>query len=144
MTKRLSEIDLELAQQVADLAGAPVPQEAGPENHGKKAKGLSQTEAIAPGSKGATIATRRVALTIADGPMHSHTMAWLQHSRQVERFLSPLCPKRIQSLLQPNSFKEAFQMAKGVEDFVDAYTFALAQHKNFDREMQGFPTMVAY
>ncbi|KAK4555965.1 catalase 1 [Recurvomyces mirabilis] len=51
MTKRLSEIDLELASQVSHLAGAPVSQEAGRENNGKKVKGILQTEAIAPGIK---------------------------------------------------------------------------------------------
>ena len=46
--------------------------------------------------------------------------------------------------VQPNSFKEAVQMAKGAKDFVDAYTFAISQHKNFDRELQGLSQMVAY
>ena len=35
-------------------------------------------------------------------------------------------------------------MAKGAKDFVDAYTFEISQHKNFEREMKGFPMMVAF
>ena len=64
MCQRLSDIDLHLAQAVAEMAGAPVPQKAGRANHGKKAKGLSQVD-FAP--EVPTIATRRVAIIIADG-----------------------------------------------------------------------------
>jgi catalase len=46
--------------------------------------------------------------------------------------------------VSPQSFKEAIQMAKGAKDFVDAYTFAISQHKNFERETQGLNAMVAY
>lgn len=35
-------------------------------------------------------------------------------------------------------------MAKGAADFVDRYFFAISQHKNLDRELQGYPQMVAY
>ncbi len=35
-------------------------------------------------------------------------------------------------------------MAKGAKDFVDAYTFNISQHKNFDLEMDGLSSMVAY
>ncbi|KAK7186909.1 catalase-domain-containing protein [Paraphaeosphaeria sporulosa] len=48
------------------------------------------------------------------------------------------------SEVSPQSFKEAIQMAKGAKDFVDAYTFAISQHKNFDRETAGLNAMVAY
>ncbi|EKG13864.1 Catalase [Macrophomina phaseolina MS6] len=64
MCERLTEIDIGLAQQVAELVGAPIPQEAKRANHGKKAKGLSQFEFM---PKEPTIATRRVAIIIADG-----------------------------------------------------------------------------
>lgn len=64
MTKRLTDVDLSLAQTVAEMVGGEIPQSAGRPNHGKKAKGLSQTE-FAP--KTPTIATRRVAIIIADG-----------------------------------------------------------------------------
>lgn len=64
LATRLADIDLDLAQQVAELVGAKVPQKAGNPNHGKKAKGLSQLE-YAPVKP--TIATRRIAIIIADG-----------------------------------------------------------------------------
>ncbi|KAK9234006.1 catalase [Lipomyces kononenkoae] len=64
MTMRLAEIDLPLAQQVATMVGAPTPEKAGKQNHGKKAKGLSQLD-FAP--KSPTIASRRIAIIIADG-----------------------------------------------------------------------------
>jgi catalase len=35
-------------------------------------------------------------------------------------------------------------MAKDATDFVSAYTFAISQHKNFDRELAGLNAMVAY
>jgi catalase len=46
--------------------------------------------------------------------------------------------------VQPDSFKEAIKMAKGAKDFIDAYTYAISQHKNFDRELEGLSSMVAY
>ncbi|KUI65198.1 Catalase-1 [Cytospora mali] len=64
LATRLADIDLDLAQQVAELVGAKVPQEAGNSNHGKKSKGLSQFDY--PSFK-PTIASRRVAIIIADG-----------------------------------------------------------------------------
>ena len=64
LATRLAEIDLDLAQQVAELVGAKVPQSEGNPNHGKKAKGLSQFE-YEP--EKLTIASRRVAIMIADG-----------------------------------------------------------------------------
>ncbi|KAI9689896.1 MAG: catalase A [Bathelium mastoideum] len=64
ISERLANIDLGLAQQVAEQAGAKPPQKAGIANHGKKAKGLSQLEFL---PKEPTIATRRVAILIADG-----------------------------------------------------------------------------
>lgn len=64
MCDRLAEIDVSLAQQVAELVGGDIPQEAKRANHGKKAKGLSQFDFM-PATP--TIATRRVAILIADG-----------------------------------------------------------------------------
>jgi catalase len=46
--------------------------------------------------------------------------------------------------VKPDSFKEMVKMAQGAVDFVDAYFYAISLHKNFEREMQGFPQMVAY
>ena len=48
------------------------------------------------------------------------------------------------SKVQPESFKETLAMAKGAKDFIDAYTYEISQHKNFERELKGFPMMVAY
>ena len=64
MSERLTDIDLGLAQSVAEMVGAPVPQKEGRPNHGKKAKGLSQMDFL---PKEPTIATRRIAIIIADG-----------------------------------------------------------------------------
>ncbi|GMF78201.1 unnamed protein product [Aspergillus oryzae] len=61
---RLAEIDLTLAQEVAELVGAPIPDKALRPNHGKRSKHLSQTEF--PG-KQPTIASRRIAIIIGDG-----------------------------------------------------------------------------
>ena len=64
MSQRLSEIDIGLAQQVAELVGGTKPEKQTRLNHGKTAKNLSQLEfpPVKP-----TIATRRVAIIIADG-----------------------------------------------------------------------------
>jgi catalase len=48
------------------------------------------------------------------------------------------------SQVQPESFKEAVQMAKGAKDFLSSYLFAISQHKNFERELAGLNAMVAY
>lgn len=64
MCQRLTDIDLSLAQSVAQQVGGQVPQKAGRPNHGKTAKGLSQTE-FAPSEP--TIESRRIAIIIADG-----------------------------------------------------------------------------
>ncbi|KAH8801575.1 catalase-like domain-containing protein [Xylogone sp. PMI_703] len=68
MTERLADIDLTLAQRVAEKVGGPIPQKAGRPNHGKRAKGLSQME-FTPEALGfkPSIASRQVALFIADG-----------------------------------------------------------------------------
>lgn len=63
MSQRLADIDLGLAQSVAEMVGGTIPQKAGRENHGKTSK-LSQTQ-FQP--KTPTIETRRVAILIADG-----------------------------------------------------------------------------
>jgi len=64
MCQRLGEIDLGLAQQVAEMVGAPIPKETTRPNHGKKAKGLSQFDFL---PEKPTIATRRIAILLADG-----------------------------------------------------------------------------
>jgi catalase len=64
MTMRLAYIDLELAQTVAEMVGGPVPEKASRPSHGKRAPHVSQTEFV---PEKPTIATRRVAIIIADG-----------------------------------------------------------------------------
>ena len=46
--------------------------------------------------------------------------------------------------VHPESFKETLQMVKGAKDFVDAYTFEISQHKNWQRELDGLSAQVAY
>lgn len=64
VSQRLADIDLELAQSVAKMVGSHIPEQAGRPNHGKKATALSQAE-FKPATP--TIASRRIAMTIADG-----------------------------------------------------------------------------
>jgi catalase len=68
MVTRLCDISLDLAQAVAEKAGAPTPTKAGRPNHGKKAKGLSQFD-FTPEAQGLapTISSRMVAIIVADG-----------------------------------------------------------------------------
>jgi catalase len=259
MCERLTEVDLNLAQQVAEIVGAPIPQTAKRENHGKKAKGLSQFDFL---PKEPTIATRRVAIIIADGydpvayngikaalisakalpftiaPRRSQIFAAGEEkgsknavvpNHHLEGMSSPLLfqaldcganlspgmrstmfdsifvpggAESVETLrksgralhwvreafghlkaigatgegvefvrdachvegmqfsrsgdvvdsygvvtataIKPESFKEAIKMVKGAKEFVDAYTYAISQHKNFDREMEGLSSMVAY
>lgn len=63
MAKRLAAINFDLSQKVAEMVGAEAPQESH-HNHGDKSKGISQLEYM-PANP--TIATRRVAIIIADG-----------------------------------------------------------------------------
>lgn len=68
MVERLCDIDLDLAKAVAEKAGTPTPEKAGRPNHGKTSKGLSQSD-FTTEAQGlpTTIATRMVAILIADG-----------------------------------------------------------------------------
>lgn len=238
--QRLAEIDIELAQGVAEMVGAKVPEKALRENHGKKFKGVSQTE-LQP--KVPTIETRRVAIIIADGydavaykgivaaltaakampftiapkrsaiyaageskdstsavkPDHhlegmrstmfdsifvpggaesvetlrknGRALHWVReayaHLKAIGAtgegvsFIRDACALPGMEFstnaevtdsygvvtaaeVQPHSFKEAVKMAKGAVDFVDVYLWNISQHKNFERELKGFPMMVAY
>lgn len=47
-------------------------------------------------------------------------------------------------VVEPESFKETINMVKGAKHFIDAYTYNISQHRNFDREMDGVSAMVAY
>lgn len=64
LVERLCDIDLGLAQTVAEMVGADMPEKAARVNHGRKAPGLSQFD-VPPVKP--TIASRRVAIIIADG-----------------------------------------------------------------------------
>ncbi|CAO2657924.1 Nn.00g071840.m01.CDS01 [Neocucurbitaria sp. VM-36] len=240
MCERLCEIDLALAQSVAEMVGADIPQEQTRPKHNKKAKGLSQLEYM-PATP--TIATRMVAILIADGydqVAYNGIKAALtaagalpftisprrnkiyadgeekgssggvvadhhlegQRSTMYDSVFIPGGAKSVETLrkngravhwvreafghlkaigatgeavafvrqavdlpgmdfstagdvvdsygvvtssqVQPEGFKEAVQMAKGAKDFVSAYTWAISQHKNFDRETAGLNAMVAY
>ncbi|KAJ5659208.1 hypothetical protein N7507_005659 [Penicillium longicatenatum] len=68
MTERIAVVSLELAQQVAANVGGNSPKEQLKPNKGQKAKGLSQLEYM---PEKPTIATRRIAILIADGFDHS-------------------------------------------------------------------------
>lgn len=241
LVERLTYIDLDLAQSVAEMVGAPIPQEAAQPNHGKKAKNLSQLDFLP--KHGPTIETRRVAIIIADGydpvayngikaalkaakalpftigprrspiyaageekgtgkgvtPDHhlegmrstmfdsvfipggadsvatlrknGRALHWVReafgHLKAIGataegvQLVKDACQLPGVQLsesaevvdsygvvtatqVHPQSFKEAVQMAKGAKDFVDAYFFAISQHKNFDREIDGLSAMVAY
>ena len=64
MTERLCDIDLELAQTVAEKVGAPTPTKPCKANTGQKSAGLIFTAYNAPEP---TIASRRVAILVGDG-----------------------------------------------------------------------------
>ncbi|MBE3042619.1 catalase, partial [Candidatus Bathyarchaeota archaeon] len=61
---RLAELDLPLAQAVAEMVGAPIPQKSLRSNHGKKSVRLSQLD-FSPKAPG--IISRRIAILISDG-----------------------------------------------------------------------------
>ncbi|KAI0901646.1 catalase [Annulohypoxylon nitens] len=64
MSQRLAEIDLGLAQTVAEMVGGSRPEKQTRANHGKKASKLSQLEFS---SAKPTITSRRIAMIVADG-----------------------------------------------------------------------------
>lgn len=64
VTQRLAEVDLSLAQAVAEMVGGPMPEHAGMSNHNKKTRGVSQFDFM-PSTP--TIESRRIAVIIADG-----------------------------------------------------------------------------
>lgn len=242
LCERLTDIDLELAQGVAEMVGAPIPEKAGRPNHGKTAKNLSQMDFL---PKKPTIESRRIAIIIADGfdpvayngmkaaltaagalpftiaprrtpikpatdsaingaaegvkPDHhlegmrstmfdaifvpggadsiktlrktGRAIHWIREAfghlkaigatGEAVEFVKDACALPgitfsesaevedsygvvTAKMVQPQSFKEAINMAKGAKDFVDAFTFEISQHKNWDREMKGLADQVAY
>lgn len=64
LSGRLADIDLGLAQSVSEMVGGPKIEKSNRPNHGRKAPGLSQMDFL---PKTPTIASRRIAILIADG-----------------------------------------------------------------------------
>jgi catalase len=44
----------------------------------------------------------------------------------------------------PTGITEALKMVKGAKTFLEAYAFNISQHRNFERELHGLTSMVAY
>lgn len=240
MVERLCDISLELAQAVAEKVGAPTPTKAKRQNHGKKAKGLSQTD-FTPEALGLapTIASRGVALIIADGfnlteyeavkavlsaegafcftigpkrqpvipagggkgvapdhhfegmrstmfdslyiPGGEHVSTLMKQGRVIHWIREAFghckaigatgeAVKLVQTAVgiegmifstnadvvdsygvvtagglgKPGGVKEGLKMLKGAKNFLDAYAFNISQHRNFQRELDGLTSMVAY
>ncbi|KAB8298939.1 hypothetical protein EYC80_001091 [Monilinia laxa] len=236
MVERLTDIDLGLAQAVAEKAGAPTPTKARRPNHGKKAKGLSQfdftSEAL---GLPPTIASRMVAIIIADGfnfleyeavksaltaagalpftigpkrqpikssggksvsadhhfegmrstlfdsiyvPGGEHVTALLKQGRVIHwvreafghckaigatgegvKLVKAACDVDGISFSTDSEVvdsygvvtagnvgktEEGLNMVKGAKSFLDAYTYNISQHRNFQRELDGLTSLVAY
>ena len=95
MVTRLTDIDLNLAVQVAELVGGPIPDKQGRPNHGKVAKGLSQDD-FTPEAMGLapTIVSRMVAIMIADGFNYSEYSAVKAALTAAGAFVFTIGPKR--------------------------------------------------
>lgn len=240
MCERLCDIDFDLAVAVAEKCGAPAPTKQGVPNHGRKSKGLSQSD-FTPEAQGlpTTIASRMVAILIADGfnmaeyeamkaaltaaqampftigpkrqhikasngaevsadhhfegnrstmydalyvPGGSHIATLKKNGRVVHWIREAFghckaigATGEAVELVQlacgvegmvfstagelsdcygvvtaselgktPESLKEALNMVKGATNFVDAFTYNISLHRNFDREADGLTSMVAY
>jgi len=241
MVERLADIDLGLAQAVAEKAGASNPTKAGRPNPGLTAKGLSVMD-FTPEALGLapTIASRMVAILIADGFNYTEYEAVKAALSAAGAFCFTIGPKRqpispsgggkgvspehhfegmrstafdtiyipggehiatlrkqgrvihwireafghlkaigatgeavtlvreacnVEGMLfssgadvvdsygvvtaggvgdGPSSVKEGLNMVKGAKHFVDAYAFNIAQHRNFQRELDGLADLIAY
>ena len=91
MVERLTEVDLSLAQAVAEKCGAPTPTKQTTPNHGKTLKGVSQFEHM---PKTPTIASRRIAILIADGYNHSEYAAIKAAVKAQSALPFTIAPKR--------------------------------------------------
>ncbi|TIA43000.1 catalase [Aureobasidium pullulans] len=240
MVERIADIDLDLAQGVAEMVGADIPEVAGRPNHGKKSKGLSQ-EDFPP--ENLTIATRMVAILIADGydavaynaikaalaaqgalpftiaprrtpiyaageskdsgkgvapdhnlegqrstmydaifiPGGADSIATLRKNGralhyvreafghlkaigatgEAVKFVQDACSLPGVEFSESNNvvdsygvvtaaqteastFKDAINLVKNAKDFSSAFSYAISQHKNYQRELDGLSSMVAY
>lgn len=45
---------------------------------------------------------------------------------------------------ESSSLHEGFKIVKGAVDFVSAFAYEVSQHRNFERELSGLSTKVAY
>jgi catalase len=242
---RLAEIDLPLAQEVAEMVGAPVPNKALRQNHGQRAYHLSQMDFM---PKTPTIESRRIAILIGDGydpvafegmrtaikaanalpfiigtrrspiyadgesktthrgiiPDHQHdgqrsTMFdatfipggphaktlvangqiryWIiesfAHLKAIGatgeavdlvraslgsgteldiKLAGPNDPEPVEwygvvtsgGKQSPSGFGEGVKILKGAKDFVGKFFYQISQHRNFQRELDGLPSAVAY
>lgn len=95
MVERLCDIDLGLAQAVAQLTGAPTPTKAGRPNKGHTSKGLSQFD-FTPKAQGIkpTIISRNVAILIADGFNYAEYEAVKTALTAAGAFVSTIGPRR--------------------------------------------------
>jgi len=235
LVTRLVEIDLGLAQAVAEMVGADKPQQAANQNKGQKATNLSQLDF--PPAK-PTIAARRVAILIADGfdavafgaakaalgaaqavplvisskrgPVTPQSGPAVQADHHLEGFRSTMVDalfipggqasvnalakngralhwireafghlkaiaatgeavRLVKSAIAlpevqtsgsadavesygvitmeqigAGSLSEVVEVAKGGKGFMEKFFAAIAQHRNWDRELDGLNTMVAY
>ncbi|POS88442.1 catalase-domain-containing protein, partial [Erysiphe pulchra] len=95
MVSRLTSIDLDLAQAVAEKVGAPTPTKATRPNHGKKSEGLSQfcftREAL---GLSPTIASRTVAIIIGEGFDFDQYLTVKQALVAEKAFVFTIGPKR--------------------------------------------------
>ncbi|KHJ34362.1 putative catalase 1 protein [Erysiphe necator] len=95
MVSRLTCIDLNLAQAVAEKVGAPTPIKATRPNHGEKSKGLSQlcftTEAM---GLPPTIASRTIAIIVGDGFSFEHYSIVKKALIEEKAFVYTIGPKR--------------------------------------------------
>ncbi|EAA26998.1 catalase-1 [Neurospora crassa OR74A] len=235
MVQRLADIDLGLAQTIAEMVGGEAPTTTNHPNHGRKTINLSQTE-FPPATP--TIKSRRVAIIIADGydnvaydaayaaisanqaiplvigPRRSKVTAangsTVQPHHHLEGFRSTMVDaifipggaKAAETLskngralhwireafghlkaigatgeavdlvakaialpqvtvsseaevhesygvvtlkkVKPESFTDAVKIAKGAAGFLGEFFYAIAQHRNWDRELDGLHSMIAY
>ncbi|KAE8450987.1 catalase A [Mollisiaceae sp. DMI_Dod_QoI] len=238
MTTRLADISMELAQAVAEKAGAPTPTKEGRSNHGLKMKGLSMTEytrealGLPP-----TIATRMIAIIVGDGfnfaeyeavkgalsaagalcftigpkrqpvkssggksvapdhhfegmrstlfdsiyiPGGEHVSTLMKQGRVIHwvreafghckaigatgeavKLIKMAC--EVEGMIfseedvadsygvvtasgvgKPESVGDALKMVKGAKNFLEAYAYNISQHRNFQREVDGLTSMVAF
>lgn len=89
LTKRLADIDVDLAKAVATMVGGPEPGSPAKKNHGRKAPGLSQMDYL---PERPNISSRKVAILIADGYdsiAYKAMMGTLKATRAIPVVLGP-------------------------------------------------------